>query len=168
MGRLGVTLVALFVILAGSAPAGAVTVISGGCAMEIRLTLSAGELNITTPVRGTCVASAGSMVGQGTLNGNLEPVDSTVPFTCAQAVGDGFIELRLWLDGNQFSWELKAQISAGAGGVMSINFASLNDPHIVGTGTFVQDSPTAAQGCLAGATVTNWTGTVAWEDPVIE
>lgn len=161
VGAIGVCLLALT-----TPPAPADTkVIAGTCSLDLQAVRSADEVDVTTPDDGLCVTSDGLAYGRFT----ALDLDVTVGTTCAlgAAQGGGVFHL----DFNPLeseTWSSLTVLVTYEEPSIEIKFDRTDeDESIVGVGTFVQ-MPTSDPDCDTTDATFTWSGSIAFEDPVIE
>lgn len=170
MGRLrSLVAVALScLLLAGGASTVAradTKLVSGACSLDLEVTRSMTEIDITTPSPGLCVTS------DGLADGEFIALDLTViaGTTCAAGAADG--KGRFDLEFGSFDtmgWSnLEVTVGYAEPDIEFVFEKTDENSSIVAVGTFVQ-SPTSDPACDSTSATFDWTGTIVFEDPVFE
>lgn len=139
--------------------------VSGACSLDLEVTRSTTEIDITTPTPGLCLTSDGVADGEFTAS-DLTVIAGT---TCALGAADGKGGFDLEFGPfDTMGWgNLEVTVAYAEPDVELVFEKTDENSSIVAVGTFVQ-SPTSDSACDGTSATLDWSGTITFEDPVFE
>lgn len=140
--------------------AGAVTMISGVCVLDLSASLSGGSLSLDSIPGGSCQTTqlTGVPIFDATIPG------SVLAFDCQKGVGhDQAATFEVIIDDLTFRFSNVTVAAVWADGVLHLDLLKADGPILVGTGVFVQ--PGSVGDC---STSFSLTGSIAFSDPWLE